>query len=137
MLPDPKGMVNPVPRDADYPIPTVVGRGKLPGVRVPQGGVIGHGSTMSGREGYRSSSVSCWDHRFDYGQRRHHGVPHFTTEPLTKRKVGGTPRALGYPHQTPPFKTIVQFGAWGLYRRCYELRYPFGSLLGGGTMLLP
>ena len=26
MLPDPKGMANPVPRDADYPIPTVVGR---------------------------------------------------------------------------------------------------------------
>ena len=26
MLPDPKGMANPVPWDADYPIPTVVGR---------------------------------------------------------------------------------------------------------------
>ena len=26
MLPDPKGMVNSVPRDTDYPIPAVVGR---------------------------------------------------------------------------------------------------------------
>ena len=26
MLPDPKGMANPVPRGANYPIPTVVGR---------------------------------------------------------------------------------------------------------------
>ena len=31
MLPDPKGMANPVPRDADYPIPIVVGRVRYPG----------------------------------------------------------------------------------------------------------
>ena len=31
MLPDPKGMANPVPRDANYPIPIVVGRVRYPG----------------------------------------------------------------------------------------------------------
>ena len=31
---------------------------------------------LSGREGYRSSSASCWDRRFGYGQRRRCGVPH-------------------------------------------------------------
>ena len=34
---------------------------------------------LSGREGYRSSSASCWDRRFGYGQRRRCGVPHFIT----------------------------------------------------------
>ena len=31
MLPDPKGMVNPVPRGANYPIPTVVSRVRYQG----------------------------------------------------------------------------------------------------------
>ena len=33
MLPDLKGMANPVPRDADYPIPTVAGRVRYRGYR--------------------------------------------------------------------------------------------------------
>ena len=36
MLPDPKGMANPVPRDADYPIPTVVGRVRYRGYGCPK-----------------------------------------------------------------------------------------------------
>ena len=36
MLPDPKGMVNLVPRDADYPIPTVVGRVRYRGYGCPK-----------------------------------------------------------------------------------------------------
>ena len=36
MLPDPKGTVNPVPRDADYPIPTIVGRVRYRGYGCPK-----------------------------------------------------------------------------------------------------
>ena len=36
MLPDPKGMVNPVPRDADSPIPAVVGRVRYRGYGCPK-----------------------------------------------------------------------------------------------------
>ena len=36
MLPDPKGMVNPVPRAANYPIPTVVGRVRYRGYGSPK-----------------------------------------------------------------------------------------------------
>ena len=35
MLPDPKGMANPVPRDANYPILIIVGRVRDRGLRVP------------------------------------------------------------------------------------------------------
>ena len=82
MLPDPKGMVNPVLRDTDCPIPIVVGRVRHREAWVSQGGVIGCGLAISVREGYHSSSVLCWDYRFGYGQRRHCGVPHFVTSPL-------------------------------------------------------
>ena len=51
--------------------------------------------------------------------------------PLAKREVAGTLRALGRPPQTPPFWTIVQFGAWGLHGRRYEPRYWPGGLSGG------
>ena len=74
-----KGMVNLVPRDADYPIPTIVDRVRYRGVQVPQGGVIGCGPAKHGRKSYCSSSVSCWDCWFSYGQCRHCGVPHFVT----------------------------------------------------------
>ena len=36
MLPVPKGMVNPVPMDAYYPIPTVVGRVRYQGYGCPK-----------------------------------------------------------------------------------------------------
>ena len=67
MLPDPKGMANPVPRDADYPIPTVVSRVRYWGYGCAKE-VLSDVVYLSGREGYRCSSVSCWDRRFGYGQ---------------------------------------------------------------------
>ena len=35
---------------------------------------------LSGREGYRNSSVLCWDCLFGYGQRGHGGIPHFVID---------------------------------------------------------
>ena len=59
-----------------------------------QGGVIGRGPAMSGREGYRSSSVSCWDRQFGYGQCRRCGVPHFVTGSLAVGEKRTSPRGL-------------------------------------------
>ena len=78
MLPDPKGMANPVPRDANYPIPTLAGRVRYRGYGCAKE-VLSDVVCLSGREGYRSSLVLCWDHQFGYGQHRYCGVQHFVT----------------------------------------------------------
>ena len=86
---------------------------------------------MSGREGYHSSSVSCWDRQFDYGQHRRCGVPHFITGTIGKEWWGGTHMAgsdsnehtkeISYNIPMPTYQRIVVLPSKKLYYMCCKV----------------